>query len=412
MVHLFANRLLLIDDDLAFGRFIRRFAESSDFEVTTTADPESFLKIVRTWHPTVIILDLQMPGADGIQLLRSLAADKCMAHVVLTSGFDRKVLESAMQLGKGRGLNMSGILEKPIALETLRKLLAPLKSAPKTLLSSDLAEAIAANYLFLEYQPKLDLRLDRIVGVEALVRWHHPTYGIILPDAFIALAEETGLIHRLTDLVIIAAAKQTAVWHRDNLILEIAVNISARDLEDLDLPDRLRQHCADAGINPSSMILELTETGAMREPLQMMDVMTRLRLKGFRVSIDDFGTGYSSLIQLQRLPFSEIKIDRSFVKHMIDNQGCRTIAEIIIELARRLGLKSVAEGVEDEATLSSLVGMGCDMAQGYYMSRPVVAALIPELIRRQYGIKVQSIASRKELLHITTILDPRETVLH
>jgi EAL domain-containing protein (putative c-di-GMP-specific phosphodiesterase class I) len=125
----------------------------------------------------------------------------------------------------------------------------------------------------------------------------------------------------------------------------------------------LHQHCADAGIDPASMTLELTETGAMREAVQMMDVLTRLRLKGFKLSIDDFGTGYSSLVQLQKMPFSEIKIDRSFVMQMTSNDGCKVVAGIVIDLARGLGLKSVAEGVEEEPVLKALIDMGCDVAQ-------------------------------------------------
>ncbi len=381
---LFGDRLLAIDDEPAFRQIVKRVAELSGFEVIVTADPAAFTNTARLWNPTVIMLDLKMPGTDGIQLLRGLAGDQCAAHIVITSGSDQKVLDSAMQLGRERGLKMSGVLPKPIRAQTLREMLAGFKRLPKELLSTDLAEAIASDHLFLEYQPKLDCHLRCFTGVEALVRWRHPVKGIIRPDEFIALAEQTDLIHRLTDWVVVAVAKQIAVWHAENLALEVALNISARDIEDLDLPERLHQHCADAGIDPAMMVLELTETGAMRQAVQMMDVLTRLRLKGFKLSIDDFGTGYSSLVQLQRLPFSEIKIDQSFVMRMTGNQGCRVIAEIIVELARRLRLKSVAEGVEDEATLNALIEMGCHTAQGYYLSRPVAADRIAELVR-EYG---------------------------
>src|SRR5205823_5107463 len=145
----------------------------------------------------------------------------------------------------------------------------------------------------------------------------------------------------------------------------------------------LEQLCRTAGIDPAALTLELTETGAMREAVQMMDVLTRLRLKGFKLSIDDFGTGYSSLVQLQKMPFSELKIDRSFVAQMIDNHGCRVIVEIIIDLARKLGLTSVAEGVEDAAALGMLAEMGCGLAQGYYLSRPLPSALVAEFVRER-----------------------------
>src|SRR6266481_3270230 len=287
---LFGDRLLVIDDEPAFAQVVKKVAQDCGFEVVVTTDPSVFMNAVRLWHPTVIMLDLKMPNTDGIQLLRALAADNCAAHVVVTSGEHGKVLEAAMQLGRERGLNMRDVLPKPVRAQELRERLAMLKRIPKLRLSADLAHAIAADELFLEYQPKLDCRLGG-----------------------------------LTDRVVAAAAAQTARWHAANLSLEVAVNISARDLEDIELPDRLEQHCRAAGIDPGFMTLELTETSAMREAVQMMDVLTRLRLKGFSLSIDDFGTGYSSLVQLQRMPFSELKIDQSFVMQMPHNRGCRGI---------------------------------------------------------------------------------------
>jgi EAL domain-containing protein (putative c-di-GMP-specific phosphodiesterase class I) len=377
----FGNRLLVVDDEPSIGRLVKRVAESVGFEVVATEDPVVFARTARQWHPTVIMLDLSIPGTDGIQLLRGLAADKCAAHIVLISGADGKVLEAAQQLGRERGLNMGKLLQKPTRIETLRELLREFKPVPKSLLAADLAAAIAAGQLFLEYQPKLDCRLGWITAVEALVRWRHPSHGVVRPDQFVAVAEESDLIHRLTDWVVATAAKQAAAWQVENLDLQVAVNISAKDIEDIELPERLHQHCLNAGVDPALMMLELTETGAMREAVQMMDVLTRLRLKGFRLSIDDFGVGYSSLVQLQKMPFSEVKVDSSFVMKMMSNDGCKVIVEIIIDLARKLGLKSVAEGVEEEAALKSLFDMGCDMAQGYYLSRPIAADRIAEFVR-------------------------------
>jgi EAL domain-containing protein (putative c-di-GMP-specific phosphodiesterase class I) len=337
-------------------------------------------------------MNLQMPDVDGIELLRELASDKSGAKVVLTSGVDGKMLESALQLGRQRGLNMVGMLQKPFRVETLRELFAAVKPASDSLLSTDLADAIGTDQLFLEYQPKLDCRHRRISGVEALVRWRHPRLDIIGPDQFIALAEETDLIHRVTDWVVAAAASQAAAWQRENLALGVAVNISAKDLGNLDLPERLHQYCQHAGVDPALMTLELTETSATHEPLQMMDVLTRLRLKGFKLSIDDFGTGYSSLVQLQRMPFTEVKVDRSFVARMMDDRGCAVIVEIIIELARKLGLTSVAEGVDGDAVLERLTEMGCDIAQGYHLSRPLAADGVAEFVRKYHGAPAKSAA--------------------
>jgi EAL domain-containing protein (putative c-di-GMP-specific phosphodiesterase class I) len=373
------NRLLVIDNDPILGRLVKTTAEAVGFEVFFTKNPSVFAETARNWCPTALMLDLGMPGTDGIQLLRGLAEDRCAAPVILMSSADGKVLEAAMQLGRDRGLMMGGVLETPVRPEMLRRILATLQPA-KTLLSDDLADAIAGHQLFLEYQLKLDCRLGRVTGVEALVRWNHPTLGVLHPDQFVPLAEETDLIHSLTDWVVVTAAKQVAAWHMDNPTLEIAVNIAAKNVEDLGLPDRLHKHCRAAGIDCASITLELTETGAMREALQMMDVLTRLRLKGFKLSIDDFGAGFSSLVQLQKLPFSEIKIDRSFVMQMMENKGCRAIVEIVIDLAHKLGLRSVAEGVEDEAALHTLMILGCDLAQGYHLARPVAADRIPAFI--------------------------------
>jgi EAL domain-containing protein (putative c-di-GMP-specific phosphodiesterase class I)/ActR/RegA family two-component response regulator len=381
---LFGDRLLVIDDEPAFGQVIKKVAQDCGFEVAVTADASVFMNAVRMWHPTVIMLDLKMPNTDGIQLLRALAADKCTAHVVVTSGEHGKVLDSAMQLGRERGLNMGEVLPKPVRAQELRERLRGLKRVTKLRLSADLAHAIAADELFLEYQPKLDCRLGRITGVEALVRWDHPTHGVLSPDQFILLAEESGAIQGVTDRVVAVAAMQAARWRAADVALGVAVNISARDLEDLELPDRLEQHCRNAAIDPAVLTLELTETGAMREAVQMMDVLTRLRLKGFKLSIDDFGIGYSSLVQLQKMPFSEIKIDQSFVMQMQSSPGCRVIVEIIIDLARKLGLMSVAEGVEEKAALNSLIEMGCDAAQGYHICRPMAPGRIPDFVRK-YG---------------------------
>jgi EAL domain-containing protein (putative c-di-GMP-specific phosphodiesterase class I) len=322
-----------------------------------------------------------MPGTDGIELLRSLAADQCRAHVLLASGFDRKVLDAACKLGEARGLSMGPSLEKPFAIDLLREVLGRFRPVPKAVMASELTDAIPANQLFLEYQPKFDLQRRCIAGVEALVRWHHPLHGIVPPYGFITLAEESDLIDRLTDWVFRAMVEQIAQWQRRDVRLQVAVNISAQNLTDTEFPERLDAHCRRVEVAPEGIILELTETGAMREAVQMMEVLTRLRLKGFHLAIDDFGTGYSSLVQLQRMPFSELKIDRTFVAEMVTNKDCWTIAEITAVLARRLGLRSVAEGVEDEATLQALVEIGCDMAQGYHLGRPMAADRVEELAR-------------------------------
>jgi EAL domain-containing protein (putative c-di-GMP-specific phosphodiesterase class I) len=385
------SRLLVIDDDEAFSRFVKKVAESLGFDVAVTIDPEEFKSAVRNWAPTLVMLDLSMPGSDGVELLRDLAISQCPAHIVIASGLDDRTLEAATRLGAERGLKMGGTLAKPARLQALRDLLTRFAAVDSETLSGELRTAIDQDQLFLQYQPKLDCRCGRMTAVEALVRWRHPTRGIVPPDQFIGLAEAAGLIDPLTDWVVAQACRQTAAWQAEGVALDVAINISAKNAQDIGLPDRLVRLCLAAGASPHNLILELTETSAMRDAVQMMDVLTRLRVKGFRLSIDDFGTGYSSLVQLQRMPFTELKVDRSFVMQMMRSKDCRVIVEIVIDLARKLGLQSIAEGVENQAILDELMTLGCDGAQGYHLSRPVDASRIAQIVA-EYAAPVRSAA--------------------
>jgi EAL domain-containing protein (putative c-di-GMP-specific phosphodiesterase class I)/ActR/RegA family two-component response regulator len=389
---IFASRLLIIDDDDAFARFVKKVAITLGFDVITTTDPDEFRTTAKSWCPTLVILDLSMPSCDGVELLRHLAMVQCAAQVVVASGLDDRTVGATLRLGAERGLKMAGALAKPARLQAVRALLTKFVAADPEELAGDLAGALSGEQLFLQYQPKLDCHTGRMTAVEALVRWRHPKRGVVPPDKFIALAENAGLIDPLTDWVVSRAAEQAAQWHHAGLALDVAVNISAKNTQDLDLPDRLIGLCRAAGADPGAITLELTETGAMGDAVQMMDVLTRLRIKGFRLSIDDFGTGYSSLVQLQRMPFSEVKIDRSFVMQMTRSADCRVIVEIVIDLARKLGLRSVAEGVESQTILDDLQKLGCDGAQGYHMSRPVDPVRIADVVTT-FAAPVQTAAA-------------------
>ena len=375
------DRLLIIDDDIGFRNYVRRIGESSGFETMVTGDPAAFKERVRSWLPSVIVLDLSMPGYDGVELLRDLVEARTTARILIASGADLKVLESARGLAVQRGLTIAGTLQKPVRANLLKETFERLREIEKPLLASALAHAIRSDDLFLEYQPKLDCRSRHIFGVEALARWQHPTRGILPPDQFISLAEQSGLIHDLTEWVVKAAAKQAALWRSQGLPLEIAINISALNLENIVLPDLIAAACVENKLPTETVVLELVESAAMGDPAQTMDVLTRLRLKGFRLSIDDFGTGYSSLVQLQRLPFSEIKIDRCFVTQMMRKADCRVIVEVVIMLGQKLGLSVIAEGVETADCLSGLIEMGCDGVQGYLISPAVRADRIAGLVK-------------------------------
>ena len=204
------DRLLIVDDDSGFRNYARRVGEASGYETFITASAAEFKEKIRSWRPTVILLDLQMPGADGVELLRDLAEAKSAARILIASGVDTKVLEAAERLASERGLSMAGTLQKPVRLALLRDELERLREFEAPLLAGALAHAIANGELLLEYQPKLDCRTGQVRGVEALARWQHPTRGIVPPDKFVPLAEQSGLIHDMTDWVVASATRQAA----------------------------------------------------------------------------------------------------------------------------------------------------------------------------------------------------------
>ncbi len=241
-------------------------------------------------------------------------------------------------------------------------------------LLSALRAAIESDQLRLEYQPKIDMRTGRVVGAEALLRWHHPELGSIRPDEFIPLAEESALIRPLTRWVLNEALRQCGAWRRKGMEINVAVNLSVRNLEDPDLASRIASLLRIYEVSPDWLTFEITESTIMAQARQSANTLIDLRNQGLALSIDDFGTGYSSLAYLRRLPVSELKIDRSFVFGLSGEQGDLAVVRTIIDLGHHLALKVVAEGVEDARTWNLLAEAGCDLAQGYYMARPMPPA--------------------------------------
>ncbi|MGH6981287.1 MAG: EAL domain-containing protein [Stellaceae bacterium] len=372
-----AGRLLVIDDEPAVATFIGRVARRAGFDVIVTSDASDFKQRVRSWRPALIVLDLGMPETDGVELLRFLADERSTARILIISGFDEKILDAAERLGAARGLNMAGVLRKPVLIEELTQTLRKVGHDVSVLTPLRLAEALDAGELYLEYQPKIELDTMQPTGVEALLRWRHPEMGVVPPMAFIPIAEETELIHRVTEFVLSEALRQREAWSKMQIVLSVAVNLSAKNVNGQDLAPLLSRGPASPDAAPRQLILELTETAAMRNAERATDLLTRLRIKGIGLSIDDFGTGYSSLSQLQRLPFSEVKIDKSFVIDCTSSKDNAAIVHAVIDLSHRLGLTVVAEGVETADALKLLTAAGCDAAQGYFISKPIAGDKIP-----------------------------------
>jgi EAL domain-containing protein (putative c-di-GMP-specific phosphodiesterase class I) len=246
-------------------------------------------------------------------------------------------------------------------------------SPERLALVSQLRRAIAADELVLHYQPKLELRSGRVVGVEALVRWQHPTRGLLPPADFLDVAESTGLIDPLTDWVLEHALSQLAEWHARSLPLTVAVNVSARNLRDEILPDKIFEKLRAHKIAPHYLEVELTETAVIAHPIRAAAVLERLHRGGVRVSLDDFGQGYTSLAHLARLPLSELKIDRSFIVAMSETREDAAIVRSVIELGHQLDLQVVAEGAETDGVVAALTALGCDTVQGYAFTAPLAA---------------------------------------
>jgi EAL domain-containing protein (putative c-di-GMP-specific phosphodiesterase class I) len=237
-------------------------------------------------------------------------------------------------------------------------------------LINDLKHAISDNQLELHYQPKLDLKTNIVTHAEALVRWHHPTLGMVPPDNFIHIAEQTGQINKLTQWVVTTALRQSAIWRADGIDLNVAINISAEDLKEADFYSFIRDAISANNIPESKVTLEVTESAVVDNPEEAIKLLQRFKDAGIKISIDDYGTGYSSLAQLKQLPVHELKIDKSFVQHLHEDEDDRIIVRSTIELAHNMGLSVVSEGIEDDFALRWLAKHGCELGQGYFISRP------------------------------------------
>jgi predicted signal transduction protein with EAL and GGDEF domain len=249
-------------------------------------------------------------------------------------------------------------------------------------LKSELREAIQSDQLMLHYQPKIDHHARRVVGLEALVRWNHPTRGFLPPDEFVGLAEENGLIGLLTEWVLRTALDNLAMLHAQGHALTVSVNLSARNMHDPELPHTIAALIEASGVAAHHLTLELTESAIMTNPEEALTILTELDRMGIALSIDDFGTGYSSLAYLKQLPVDEIKIDKSFVLDMEDNESDAIIVHSIIDLAHNLGLQVTAEGVETAQVWETLTRWGCDLSQGYLMSKPLPADALAQWLQQ------------------------------
>lgn len=378
--------ICIIDDDQQTADMLAEFVRLIGFDVFAFTSAEAFFKDYAT-HCTAValLLDLNMPDMDGIEVMRRLAAHGNAPPLFLISGYDKGVLHSAEYLAKEHALKIIATLSKPIRFNQLQEILQVLLTNTDTELvvkrttqrvkptAAELEFAINNNQLVLHYQPQVNMRTGELTGIEALARWQHPEHGLIYPDAFISLAENNNLMGALTAQVIKIVVEQTTQWKQSGFTPQVSINISAENITSLLLPEQLAALMSDNHLDPSILTLEVTESALMGELVTSLDILTRIRMKGIKLSIDDFGTGYSSLSQLHRIPFTELKIDKSFVMQMAQESEARAIVKTCIMLGHELNMHVVAEGIENKIIYNLLLDMGCDIGQGYYIARPMPA---------------------------------------
>jgi EAL domain-containing protein (putative c-di-GMP-specific phosphodiesterase class I) len=366
-----ANRLLVVDDSQHVCQFIARVAQPLGYAVVPAHTLEEFRSAYASISPTLCVIDLNLGHDDGVDVLNALSDMRSKTPVILMSGCELRVLQAVGRLARERGLDVVGEMEKPIVLDTLRDLLSKRREHEWEDPVADLQRAIEAGEIQPFYQPKVDLATGRVVGVEALARWLHPQRGLIPPGDFIPLAESHDLIGRLTAVILAASLRDNRQWSQNGRKLTVAVNVSAKLLSLRNFIEDVLGQIRKSEVESNQLILEVTESTAMSDVTLALEVFTKLRLRGVGLAIDDFGTGYSNLLWLQRMPFSEMKIDRAFTAEILSSEPMQIIIRAIIDLGHNLGLKVVAEGVSDAAIRDRCRQMGVDIAQGFYYARPL-----------------------------------------
>ncbi|MFI5180823.1 MAG: EAL domain-containing protein [Thermoanaerobaculia bacterium] len=375
-------KVLIVDDDPAVARFLKTVLADLGIHDVRTADNGAAALEVDVGLASginLIVSDLQMPKLDGIAYMRHLKALGYQGAVLLVSGADSRLLKAVEGLATAQGLNVLGVLGKPVRRAELARALGNLRAATAGATHSagidvsadELRLALEARDLDAWFQPQADSRSGRLLGAEALARWAHREKGLISPSTFIPLAEENGLIDALADQMLVKAMTAASAWRSDGFRLNVSVNLSFRNLSRLDLPERIEEKAVGLGLPLEALVLEVTESSVVTHLSTTLEILMRLRLKGVGLSIDDFGTGYSTLDNLKQIPFTELKIDRGFVNSAPKDRTAHTILESSIFLAHRLGMTTVAEGVETPEERALVVELGGDAIQGYSLARPM-----------------------------------------
>jgi EAL domain-containing protein (putative c-di-GMP-specific phosphodiesterase class I)/FixJ family two-component response regulator len=384
--------LLIIDDSALQREFAAELCRDIGIEsIRHAANGFEAMEILgRDSAIEAIILDLEMPGMDGVQVLHELVRLKLDPAVVVASSRESVLLNVVESMGKSLGLRLLGVLQKPVTLEQLAGSLgrysaitirdeqqSELPRGPE-LSEVDVQQALLHGEFISYFQPKVALFDGRLCGVEALIRWQHPQHGLLAPAAFIEMVESSQYISPVTLHMLDISLQYCKVWHAAGLPLCFSINVSSRSLADAQLADAIIDRVGASGIAPGFVILEITESAIMTDLSIALGTLARLRLKGFGISIDDYGTGFSCMLQLSRVPCTELKIDRAFVNGASTKPHLRIMLESALDIARKLNLKVVAEGMETREDWQLLRELECGEGQGYFVAKPMPGdALLP-----------------------------------
>lgn len=379
-------RVLLIDDDIFMLNLLEEMLKHLGFsDISTAQDGRQALSIVDNNHlrpMQLLICDLKMPGMDGIEFFRHLAARRFSGWMIVSSGSDPRLLKTVGTLLQAHHLRFLDIMQKPIQTSDLLSALSKLKDSMPSefndielemLSPLEIKAGLSEGYIETYFQPQISLTNGKITGAECLARWRHPEKGIIPPVSFISVAEEHGLIDALTLAIFRKAMDCHGEWTRQGHNLKISVNVSMNNLERLDLPEEFADITRQAGVDIRNVMLEMTESRLMSNLAASLEIITRLRLKGFGLSVDDFGTGYSSMEKLNQLPFNELKVDRAFVYGAAGDAAARAILDLSVQMGRALDMRIVAEGAETQEDWDLVTASGCDEMQGYVIAKPMPA---------------------------------------
>ena len=389
-----AGLSILLVEDHGFQRRLglRLLADLGLTQLHEAADGFQALDLLRALPepPDVVLVDLDMPGMDGVEFIGIVAQERLARSIAVVSAMEPALLHTVQVMAKASGLRVLGCIEKPLTPGKLTTVLSLFETeagaghvASDVVVSLDEArEALARGEIVPFFQPQVEFGNGKIVGVEALARWRLADGQMVPPAVFVPVMEAGGLIDELTSLMLVQSCAWWKRWQVRGLDLKISVNVSAHNLTGPEVADRYEAVLREHGLSPEQVILEITESSVMSDTARGLGMLARLRLKGFGLSVDDFGTGYSSLSQLSQIPFTELKIDRGFVSGAPGQPRKRAMIETSLDLARKLDLKVVAEGVETIEEWQLLAGLGCDFAQGYLISPPVPGEQLPDAIQR------------------------------